>query len=601
MKVVNKKFYSIENFGLTFEKLYNKILHINERRWLAYYKENNICKTIFRGKISTAGSKQITNEEVDVGIHFKKKYGIMVLLLALIFLSLLGPNKLSIAAEANKPSPAAGGAADTLVVAMPSYFEETFLPWNGSTMRLLYLGAINEFLVYRDPKTEELKPGLATKWEMSKDGKTWTFWLRQGVKFHENWGEFTSADVKYTFERQMAKDSKASTASELRALVASVEAPEPYKVVFRLLKPEIEFASSETSDGSQQVIACKKYVETVGDDKANEHPIGTGPYALAEYRARTSIKLTTVPGVEKHWRVHPAFQNITFLRVPDEPTRVAMLKKGEADLAPISYDSIDSVKTAGIKIVTIPNNWVPNVRLGGLVTTDPVRNNPKVPWADKRVRQAMNYAVDKETIVEILFHGMATPAGGDLPLLEWLDIKPYPYDPKKAKKLLAEAGYPNGFSVTMKTYATTPGAELPIVGEAIAMYWKEIGINVKLVPTDYGTVRAAWTGGKATDYVWVHRGMAFAGVVGGLQVVYSAKNQFACYVTNETEARLTQIGNEFDLKKKSALVKKFGEYLRDEAPFVFVAFVSEPYGASKKVGQWPTPRIRPQNFEWIRP
>jgi peptide/nickel transport system substrate-binding protein len=551
-----------------------------------------------------------------VGIHFKKKYGIVVVLLALIFLSLLGSNKPATAAEAKKPAPAveankpatpaeankpstAGGTADTLVVAMPSYFEETFLPWNGSTMRLLYLGTINEFLVYRDPKTEEPKPGLATKWEMSKDGKTWTFWLRQGVKFHENWGEFTSADVKYTFERQMAKDSKASTASELRALVASVEAPEPYKVVFRLLKPDIEFVSSETSDGSQQVIACKKYVETVGDEKANEHPIGTGPYTLAEYRARTSIKLTTVPGVEKHWRVNPAFQTITFLRVPDEPKRIAMLKAGEVDLAPISYDSIDTVKASGAKIITIPNNWVPNVRLGGLVMTDPTRYK-KNPWADKRVRQAMNYAIDKETIVEILFRGMATPVGADLPFLEWLDIKPYPYDPKKAKKLLAEAGYPKGFSVTMKTYKTTPGAELPIVGEAIAMYWKEIGINVKIVPTDYGTVRAAWTGGKATDYIWVHRGMAFAGIVGGLQVAYSAKNQFACYVTKETEARITQIENEFDLKKKSVLLRQFGEYLREEAPFVFVASVSEPYGASKKVGQWPTPRIRPQNFEWIK-
>jgi len=554
-----------------------------------------------------------------VGIHFKKKYGITVVLFSFIFLLPLVLDNPSLGAEVKKPSPVAevkkpfpaieGGkpsapaiaAADTLIVAMPSYFEETFLPWNGSTMRLLYLGTINEFLVYRDPKTEELKPGLATKWEMSKDGKTWIFWLRQGVKFHENWGELTSADVKYTFERQMAKDSKASTASELRALIARIETPEPYKVVFHLQKPEIEFPSSTMSDGSQQVIACKKYLEAVGDEKANEHPIGTGPYTLSEYRARTAIRLSAIPGVENHWRVrNPAFKTITFLRITDEQKRIAMLKSGEVDLAPISYDSIDSVKASGIKIITMQNNWVPNVRLGGLVTTDPARYNPKVPWANKKVRQAMNYAVDKETIAEILFHGAAKPAGGDLPFLEWLDIKPYPYDPKKAKKLLAEAGYPNGFAVTLKTYKTTPGAELPVVAEAIAMYWKEVGINAKIVPTDYGTVRAAWTAGKATDYIWVHRGMAFAGIVGGLQVAYSAKNQFACFVTKETEDKINQIANEFDPKKKGALLKQFGEYLRDEAPFVFVAFVSEPYGASKKIGEWPTPRIRPQNFEYIK-
>ena len=499
----------------------------------------------------------------------------------------------------SQPPEAIRAPNDTLVVAMPSYFSENFLPWPGGTMRMIYLTPISEYLVYRNPKTEAAKPGLATKWEMSKDGKTWTFELRKGIQFHKGWGELTSEDVKYSFEKIAAPGSRASTGSELRNLIERIETPNPYKVIFYLKKPDIEFPTALASDGSQHFIVCKKYVEEVGEKEADANPIGTGPYTLAEHRVRSSITLETIEGVENHWRVKPAFKYITFLRVSDEATRVKMLKSGEVDLAPITYDSINSVKASGLKIVSIPYNWVPVVRLGGLVLNDPARHNPNVPWADKRVRQALNYAVDKEAIVEILFMGEARPAASDQPFLEWIALKPYPYNPRKAKKLLKEAGYPNGFQMTLKTFKTSPGAELPIIGEAVAIYLKQIGIDVKVVPTDYGTVRAAWTTGKATDYCWMHRGMAFAGVVTGLKAGNTAKSPFAAYTSNDIETMLAQLEQEFDPAKRSELLSKIGQTIRDEAGYIFVAYANEPYGASKKVGTWPTPRIRPQNFELV--
>jgi peptide/nickel transport system substrate-binding protein len=489
---------------------------------------------------------------------------------------------------------------DSLTVALSNLEAETFLPWNGGGGRTSYLAMIYEYLCYQDPKTEELKPGLAAKWEMSADGKTWTFHLRKGVQFQENWGELTSADVKYTVERMIDPKSVAGPSGSLRTLIDKVEAPDPYTAVIYMKTPYPELDRGYLSDNNQVVIVCKKYVETVGDDKANAHPIGTGPYYLAEeHKKGGPVKLTTVPGVENHWRVVPEFKNVTFLSVPEEATRVAMLKTGEVDLAPISFDSIKTIKAStGLHVTSIPTDWSPLIRFGGMVTTDPKRYKADNPWAKKEVRQALNYAVDKDAIAKNIFQGEATPGGSSMPVAPFYDIKPYPYDPTKAKQLLATAGYPNGFSITLKTYTTSPGAELPAVGEAVAMYWKAIGLDVKIVPTDWGTVRGEWTGGKALDYVFMHRGLAFTDPLTALNTDF-AISPFCAYTTQELIDMLTKMGTEFDAKKRAQLALEMGQKACDDASAVFLVYANDPYGASAKVGTWPTIRVRPQNIDLI--
>jgi peptide/nickel transport system substrate-binding protein len=231
--------------------------------------------------------------------------------------------------------------------------------------------------------------------------------------------------------------------------------------------------------------------------------------------------------------------------------------------------------------------------------TDPKRYNPQAPWADKRVRQALNYAIDKKAIAKNIFSGEATPAGAATPISQWMDIPPYPYDPAKAKQLLADAGYPKGFPITMKTCATIPGAELPTVGEAIAMYWKAIGLDVKIVPTDWNTIRGEWTGGKSNSYVWTHRGFASVSMINTLTTEFVASTLFASYASKETEDRTAKIASELDPKKKDKSMRDFGQYLRDEAVQIFLVYANEPYGASKKVGNWPVLRRNPKNIELI--
>ncbi|MCJ7595869.1 MAG: ABC transporter substrate-binding protein, partial [Desulfobacterales bacterium] len=197
---------------------------------------------------------------------------------------------------------------DTVIIALSTLHEETFLPWNGGGPRKFYLDTIYEYLFYLDPVTDKAIPGLAERWEMSEDGKIWTFFLRKGVPFNEGWGELSAEDVKYSVERLIDPKSIVGPASQMRRIIEKVEAPEKYKVVIYLKGPDSEFDRGYMGNTMCQPILSKKYVEQVSDVKANAHPIGTGPFTLAEYKKGISIKLKAIPGVEKHWRVKPDFE-----------------------------------------------------------------------------------------------------------------------------------------------------------------------------------------------------------------------------------------------------------------------------------------------------
>jgi peptide/nickel transport system substrate-binding protein len=369
-----------------------------------------------------------------------------------------------------------------------------------------------------------------------------------------------------------------------------------------MLAPFPELIRGYLTDANQTVIVCKEYVESVGDEEADAHPIGTGAYTLAEEHQQAGpIVLKTVEGVENHWRVTPEFETITFLNVPEEATRVAMLLAGEVDLAPISYDSIETIESApNLHVTSVPRNWSPLIRFGGIVDPeiDAERYGAENPWTDTRVRQALNYAIDKEAIAEEIFHGQAEPGGSSMPVPPFFDVEPYPYDPDEAMRLLEDAGYPDGFPITLKTFTTHPGAELPLIGEAVALYWQAIGLDVTIVQTDWGTVRGEWTGGEALEFVWTHRGLAFGDPLTALNTDFGI-NPFTTYATEETLQMLEDLGEEIDADAREQLAMDMAEYVRDEATGVFLVFANEPYGASEQVGNWPTIRTRPQNIDLI--
>ncbi|MCP5146260.1 MAG: ABC transporter substrate-binding protein [Gammaproteobacteria bacterium] len=483
---------------------------------------------------------------------------------------------------------------DELRVAMSTFSDGTFLPWNGSTGRKLYLDTIYEYLVYLDPETLAPQPGLAERWQMSPDGREVTLWLRRGVAFHGGWGEMTADDVAYTFNRMMDRTSIAGMASTLRHIVDRVEAIDTYTVHIVLKEPDIEFVSGYLSNGVVVPIQSRRYIESVGDAVANEHPIGTGPFRLVGYRDDTFIEVEAINEGAGNWRVKPDFKRIRFLSVPEEFTRAAMLKAGEVDLAPINYDSIDALAQAGVRTIFVKGNWAPVVRFGGLVQG---REDPSVPWKDKRVRQALNYAVDKQAIVDYILHGEALITPGDFPVREWETLQPYPYDPAKARALLREAGYPNGFSMTLRTFTTAPGAEMPIMAEAVASYWRAIGVRTTIVPTTWTALRSAWSTGNASNVAFTHRGLAFAGALQGLIASSHSSNLFATFANDKTDAMISAIGAETDPARRAELIRQLGQYEADEAASVFIGFANEPYGVSPRVGHWPALSQQGTNVE----
>jgi len=474
---------------------------------------------------------------------------------------------------------------DTLVVAMSTLHEETFLPWLGGGGRKFYLDTIYEYLTYLDPETHALTPGLATQWRMSADGKTWTLQIREGVEFQENWGELTAEDVQYSLQRLIDPLAKSGPSSAMRNIIESITVPEKYTVVIQLSKPDIQFVQGYLSNAMQAMIVSKKHVQSLPGD-STQQPVGTGPYSLANYRSGVSVTVAKIPG--EHWRVKPDFERIQFLSVPEESTRVAMLLAGEADLVPINFDSIPTLKKNQIRILSLKNSWSPIVRFGGLVATNKKFYNAKVPWQDKRVRQALNYAVDKQAILDAIFHGEGKIAGTDFPAEEFFGVEPYPYDPERAKQLLAEAGFSDGFDVTLKTFTTTPGAELPIIGEIVAMFWQEIGVRVRVVPIDWISLRTAQVNGKTTGFVWTHRGISFPNPLVGLEASYSADSLFATFANEETERRLQAIQNALDPAIRTQLLEDMAELIHEEATGLFLLFSNEPYGVSNRIASWPS-------------
>ena len=473
----------------------------------------------------------------------------------------------------------------TLRVAMASFSDGTFLPWNGSSTRKLYLDSIYEYLIYVDPETHTLIPGLAESWHTSPDGYSVTVELRRGIPFQGDWGNVQAGDVEYTFERMMEPTSIVGISSTLRYIIRDVEALDTHTVRFDLDVPDIDFVHGYLSNASSVPIVSKRYVETVGEQAANDRPVGTGPYALADYREDTLIEVRAVNDGAGNWRVTPAFDRIRFLSVPEEFTRAAMLRAREVDIAPINYDSIGPLADAGIRTMFIEGNWAPVIRFGGL--SEKYRN-PDVPWQDRRVRQAMNLAIDKQAVVEHVLQGQATIAPGDFPVDEWESIEPYRYDPQGARKLLAAAGYPDGFDVTLRTFATAPGAELPIIAAAVATYWSEVGIRTEIVPTTWTSLRTAWHSGNASDLVWTHRGLAFASPLEGLVAGLQSSNLFATYTSDHVDDVIALIGREADRDMRSELITQLGRHLRDQASSVFIGYANEPVGLSDRVAEWPT-------------
>jgi len=323
------------------------------------------------------------------------------------------------------------------------------------------LVAVHDALV-RPMPGQRMAPSLAESWTESPDRLVYEFKLRKGLKFH-NGDPFTAEDVKFSFER--------AKGAQLKEKVKEVRIVDPHTVQIVLHEPWPDFmAHYGTFASAAGWITPKKYFEQVGPDGFKKHPIGLGPYKFVSMKPGIEL---VMEANEDYWRKAPSVKRIIFQSVPEATTRLAMLKRGEVDVAYLLEGQLGE---------SIRND--PNVKLafsGGVATNflDFLDMwDPKSPWADQRVRKAASLAIDRKLLSEADTLGASKPNGNVvLRSMEFaLPIDADPYDPARAKKLLAEAGYPNGFD----------GGDLyPIppyfnTGEAIVGFLGAVGIRTKL-------------------------------------------------------------------------------------------------------------------------
>ncbi|MBI3325575.1 MAG: ABC transporter substrate-binding protein, partial [Nitrospinae bacterium] len=239
----------------------------------------------------------------------------------LTFIALAFP--LAVVCLAATPAPRPEG---TLTVAVATFGNERWLPH-------LYVGAEDvvlkplwENLLSRDPKTGELIPMLAERWEVLDGGRTWRFHLRKGAPFHSGRGELTAEDVKFTFT-SIAKEGTANALLPWFRPIKSMEVEDPYTLTIRFERPVVNFANKVTQGLFPAVafIHSKKYIETAGEEGAERHPVGTGPWKFVEHIRGDRI---VYEAVESHWRAVPHFKRLVFLKVPEASTRMAMLRAG---------------------------------------------------------------------------------------------------------------------------------------------------------------------------------------------------------------------------------------------------------------------------------
>ena len=388
-------------------------------------------------------------------------------------------------------SPFATGAQSTgkIVIGVPSLGGERLDytrpsgTTNGEIRRVL-----SRELIEFGPNGEYI-PGVAQSWKGSSDGKTWDLFLRKGVKWH-NGDVLTAQDVVAGVERMKRPEISAGQfVAGLLDNLQRVEVVDDYHVKYYFKVPFPLFPYFV----NMALPVPKKYIERVGDEAFSEKPVGMGPFKFVRAVKGSEYEFESFDG---YFGKAPPFKTLVIRIMPENATRLAALKTGEIDMAKDIQGKmlLEVQKTPGLSITTIPSGASSYLNFAHRYEKDS-------PWADVRVRKAVALAIDRPTIAKTIFQGEATPSAfPDCSFCVGMpkDLKPWPYDPVKAKALLAEAGYPNGLpgEWDIQTQISGSAPMQPEVTQAVAGYLAKIGIKTKFQVIEGGAYATAYKAKK---------------------------------------------------------------------------------------------------------
>ncbi|TWT02456.1 ABC transporter substrate-binding protein [Planomicrobium sp. CPCC 101079] len=431
----------------------------------------------------------------------------------------------------------------------------------------------------------ELQPKLATEYSSSEDELTWTFQLRKGVKFHDG-TDFNAEAVVFNFERWMDPENPyhkgdfpyypflyGGFKGDENHLIEHVKATGEYELEIKLKRKTAPFLSYLAI--SMFGIASPAAIEQFEGD-VNEHPVGTGPFTFEEWNRNNTITLAKNPD---YWMEgKPYLDTVIFQVIPENSARLNALQTGEIDILDgMNATDTDMVEeTQGLELLKRPSFNIGYMAL----------NTEKEPFDDPKVRQAINMAINKEEIINAFYNGLAETATSPLPPSLWGyddTLKPYDYNVEEAKKLLAEAGYENGFETELYTMSNPrPYLPEPVkIAEAIQSDLAEVGITAEIISSEWATylddtkqgkhsmAMYGWTGVMADPDNFLYPNLSKTNTEKPAQNI-------AFYKSDEFTSLITEARETIDQDKRIELYKQAQQLFQQDAPWVMLAYTTPP-------------------------
>jgi peptide/nickel transport system substrate-binding protein len=417
-------------------------------------------------------------------------------------------------------------------------------------------------------------PSVAKSWKIAADWSYIDFDIKSGIKFH-NGDPLTAEDVKFSFETHMRPELRQTLGFAYRSRIKNIEVLGPYKVRFNLKMPAPDLWKRLWWNGA---IMPKKYREQVGDAGFADKPIGSGPFKWVDYKQDQFMTMEAVPN---HHRKSPEFKTLKIVYVEDNSTRLAMLKAGEADIIALTGAHIPQIKAdPNLKLIQIKHTIGQTLGYADLPFPE-----EKSPFQDIRVREAASLAIDRKGICDKILFGGAEPYGEVISpySMGWdPNVKPDPYNPERAKKLLAEAGYPNGFQTILNT---TAGTRYWI--EAIAANLADVGIKAEIKIWETAAIVAAYPGKKLRGFIvrnsWYD---AEQNAGADLEDAYALEGPWAYVTTKEISDTLKQTMRAKDDKEAAELGRKLSKIIRESRVNIHLWSNSANFGTNKRILQW---------------
>jgi len=430
----------------------------------------------------------------------------------------------------------------------------------------MVLYAIHDALVKPMP-AGMITPSLAESWSEGKDHLSYTFTLRKNVTFHDG-SPLTAEDVKFSFERY-----KGASATLLKEKVKEVQVVTATQVRFVLKEPWPDFMLfyGTTASGAGWIVP-KHYVDKVGEDGFKKAPIGAGPYKVISFTPGVELVLEAF---DQYWRKAPSVKRLVMRSMVEETTRAAALKRGEVDIAYLLSGPVaDEIKrTPGLQLkaplltgafwIDLPEQW-----------------DPKSPWHDRRVRLAANHAVDRQAVNQAETLGFSRLTGSIVPRVFQfaLAVEPPAYDPARAKKLLAEAGFPNGFDAG----EFFPFPPYNSMGEALQGQLQAVGIRSRIRTMERATYFAQWREKKLHGLILVVT--ATMGNAATRLEPYATKNGIYAYGSlPAVDDLFARQAREVDVKKRETLVRQMQTAVTEHAMHVPIYELAFIWGVGPRV------------------